>query len=135
MDIMPGVAVESALDRCVAPLQHLGYEYVPAFEEEMPFRRYLRKPARGQEPAVHVHGVVVGAAFWEEHVLFRDYLRQHPRVAAQYAGLKRAVAQTASDREAYQEAKADFIASVLREARARASSDRDDGASVACSDP
>jgi len=116
IDIMPGVAHDTALGRCIAPLQGLGYEYVPAFEDEMPFRRYFRKPATAQEHAIHVHVVVVGDAFWDDHLLFRDYLRRHPAVVAQYEQLKRTIARTATDGEAYQDAKAAFIASVMREA-------------------
>ncbi len=60
--------------------------------------------------------VIAGRAFWDDRLLFRDYLRSHPTVAARYEEIKRAMARTVTDREAYQEAKMDFIASVLRDA-------------------
>ncbi len=116
IDIMPGVADDSALGRCITPLQGVGYEYVPAFEDEMPFRRYFRRGATAHVPAAHVHVVIAGGAFWDDHLLFRDYLRRHPTIAARYEEIKRAIARTATDRESYQEAKVDFIAPVLRDA-------------------
>jgi GrpB-like predicted nucleotidyltransferase (UPF0157 family) len=59
-----------------------------------------------------------GGEFWEEHLLFRDYLRAHTDVAREYEELKRALmASLAHDPPAYNDGKADFIASTLATAR------------------
>jgi len=67
----------------------------------------------------HLHIVEQTNDAWESHILFRDYLRAHPRVAREYYRFKRNLAiKYGSDREAYTEAKTSFIESVLSKARA-----------------
>ena len=51
-------------------------------------------------------------------MLFRDYLRRHSETAKEYAELKyRLASRHRDDREAYTEAKADFVSGVVRRAR------------------
>jgi GrpB-like predicted nucleotidyltransferase (UPF0157 family) len=58
----------------------------------------------------HLYVVVEGSKPHVDHIRFRDYLPDHPEVARRYAELKRALAeQHRDDREAYAEAKAEFI--------------------------
>ena len=62
----------------------------------------------------HLHLVRVGARRYADELAFRDRLRADPRVAADYAALKRKLAaRFAQDRESYTEAKSDFIRNVL----------------------
>ncbi len=42
----------------------------------------------------HIYVVVSGSEPHADHVQFRDYLREHPGVAQQYADLKRNLAKT-----------------------------------------
>ena len=57
-----------------------------------------------------MHLVPAGSRLWIERMAFRDYLRTHPDVAADYASLKRQLAERYRfDREAYTDAKAPFI--------------------------
>jgi GrpB-like predicted nucleotidyltransferase (UPF0157 family) len=54
-----------------------------------------------------------------EHLVFRNHLRAHPQVAAQYEALKRELAHThdantPQSMEAYSLAKSEFVANVLR---------------------
>lgn len=52
-----------------------------------------------------------------EQLAFRDYLRNHPELAAAYANLKKDLARRfATDRERYTESKTDFIRGVLESA-------------------
>jgi GrpB-like predicted nucleotidyltransferase (UPF0157 family) len=52
---------------------------------------------------------------WRRRLPFRDYLRAHPDEAARYAALKRDLAQRhATNREAYTDAKTDYVATVYR---------------------
>lgn len=121
IDIM--VAVQSLEDAgaCIEPLQGLGYEYVPRFEDELPERRYFRKGS----PRTHqVHMVELSSPFWERHLLFRDYLRAHPYVAAGYDALKRQLAeQYGTNRHGYTNAKTEFIHFVQERARAERETD------------
>jgi GrpB-like predicted nucleotidyltransferase (UPF0157 family) len=48
---------------------------------------------------------------------FRDYLRSHPKDASAYAALKRnLVHKFATDREAYNQGKTEFVSQILRRA-------------------
>ncbi|MBN8949021.1 MULTISPECIES: GrpB family protein [unclassified Rhizobium] len=54
-----------------------------------------------------------------ERLLFRDYLRAHPEFAAHYAALKRRLAEEAhGDWDHYTGGKSDFVADIVRRARA-----------------
>lgn len=108
------VAVREIADaaRCVAPLEAAGYEY--RGENGIPGRHYF---TRGEPRTHHLHLVELGGELWRSHLLFRDYLRRHPRVAEAYEDLKkRRAREHPEDRGAYTDGKADFIKSVLEAA-------------------
>ncbi len=73
----------------------------------------------------HDHHLYVCAPDWAGHgdqIAFRDYLRGHPRAALAYARLKRTLAaRHRNNRGAYANAKAGFVAAVLKRARSMAS--------------
>src|SRR5215217_1335020 len=50
IDIMVGVRSLEDSSALVGRLEAIGYEYVPEFEQQMPFRRYFRKLRGGGEP-------------------------------------------------------------------------------------
>jgi GrpB-like predicted nucleotidyltransferase (UPF0157 family) len=63
----------------------------------------------------------MGSDFWEEHVLFRDYLRSNPKAAEEYGKLKRGLANRFRfDRDAYRAGKVPFIDTVVDAARRQA---------------
>ncbi len=107
IDMMPTLRDLTDATRCIRPMEALGYEYVPQYEVFLPERRYFQK---GYPRTHHVHMVEVGSAFARRHIAFRDYLRSHPEAAAEYAALKRTLAQEhRTDRFAYTDAKSQFI--------------------------
>jgi GrpB-like predicted nucleotidyltransferase (UPF0157 family) len=114
IDIMAGIRAFADGERCVAPLEALGYLYKG--EADIPGRHYFRKPLDG--PAdYHIHMVVLGEDFWRRHLLFRDYLRAHPDAARDYYELKLRLAETHRwDRIAYTDAKTGFIEAALAKA-------------------
>ena len=116
IDIMVAVSHLADAEECIQPLKGIGYEYAPELEVSMPQRRYFDKgPA---EARIHLHMVELAGEFWQRHLLFRDFLRDHPQVAQEYEQLKRELAaEYGLDRAGYTEAKTSFIRSV--EARAR----------------
>jgi GrpB-like predicted nucleotidyltransferase (UPF0157 family) len=62
----------------------------------------------------HLHLVPQGSRRYEEELAFRDRLRADSGTADRYAALKRELAtRFGDDREAYTEAKGDFIRAVL----------------------
>lgn len=116
IDILIGVPDLNTADRCVPILVTLGYTYFPEQEVQMPERRYLDR--LDENGSYHLHMVQSGGEFWERHLLFRDYLRSHPEVAAQYDRLKRDLADRYhTDREGYTNAKTEFIRSIEHQAR------------------
>jgi GrpB-like predicted nucleotidyltransferase (UPF0157 family) len=55
---------------------------------------------------------------WDDHLLFRDYLRAHPELAREYETIKRELAvQFINDKENYTDAKGPFVRSIVRRAR------------------
>lgn len=120
VDIMPGLRSLADAPRLIPFLETIGYEYVPAYESDLPERRFCRKDVAG-ERAFHLHIVETTSGFWERHLLFRDYLRAHPEAAAAYERLKRRLAaEYGSDRVGYTDAKTEFIRSVEETARKEA---------------
>ena len=120
IDIMFAVGEISDAHDCITPLNILGYEYIPF--PDFPERLFFRDGPMGEGPH-HLHATKFLSDFWEEKLLFRDYLRTHPVVAQQYYVLKNQLAKKyGADRERYEpytEAKSSFIESVLAKARAQ----------------
>jgi GrpB-like predicted nucleotidyltransferase (UPF0157 family) len=113
IDIMPGLrSLDDAL-HFVPAMEAIGYQYIPEYEDNLPERRYfVRPPGRGYAVTrlFHVHAVETTSRFWRRHQAFRDYLRAHPDACAEYAALKRRLAdEYGADREGYTEAKSEFI--------------------------
>ncbi len=117
IDIMPGIRYLYEASNCIAPLEKIGYKYVPEFEDVMPYRRYFRKDIDGQRTH-HIHMVETSHEFWERHLLFRDYLRKHPAIAQQYAELKKDLAaRYLKEGFDYTEAKTEFIKTIEKRAK------------------
>ncbi len=55
-----------------------------------------------------------GSKRYADELAFRDHLQENPQIAAEYLALKRNLASRfANDREAYTNAKSDFVRRVL----------------------
>lgn len=114
VDIMLGVQDSDDAEECLPKLKNIGYDDVTP-EPGNPEWYYCL----GTDLATsycHLHIVKFQSSRWTNHLLFRDYLRTHPDLATQYDDLKNEFAQTfRNDRQAYTQAKASFITSVLEE--------------------
>jgi len=123
IDIMPGVRSLADAERCLEPLEGIGYEYVPEYNELIPERRYFHKgPPQGRTH--HLHVVERASDFWERHLLFRDWLRTHPEDAQKYYLLKKELADRfGRDREGFTDAKTPFIEAIVASARSAQESD------------
>ncbi len=116
IDIMAGVPDFSCADDLVLKIQDLGYTYISRYEDEMPYRRFFKKP-ESNIVTHHIHMVEINSDFWIRHLLFRDYLRENQVTALKYADLKRQLAQKEwEDSNDYADAKSDFIRSVEQQA-------------------
>lgn len=120
IDLMVGLEDFSIADSVVPKIEALGYEYIQKYEDVMPFRRFFIKEQDGIRTH-HIHMVGIGGEFWERHILFRDYLREHPDVAEQYASLKKELAEREwEDVNDYADAKTEFIKGIENKARRQA---------------
>ena len=99
---------------CVAPLQALGYAYLPEYEARLPGQLFFRK---GQPWSHHLHVLQDDHPRWRRRLLFRDHLRNHPEAVRAYAKLKRDLAAAFDDdMSGYMNAKSAFVAATLAEA-------------------
>lgn len=113
IDILLEVTALSHLDNCNQALAASGY--LARGENGIAGRRYFIKG--GDRRSHQVHAFAAGDEQIIKHLQFRDYLIQHPEVAAAYAELKhRAVSQCENDIKRYQEMKQDFISHHLKQA-------------------
>jgi GrpB-like predicted nucleotidyltransferase (UPF0157 family) len=114
IDIMAGVQTLDHSRPAIAAAARLQYVYFPYRTDVM---HWFCKPSAA-ERTHHLHLVPVDSRLWIDRLAFRDHLRQHPTVAAEYAALKAELADRfRTDREAYTDAKAPFVARVLGVAR------------------
>jgi GrpB-like predicted nucleotidyltransferase (UPF0157 family) len=116
IDVMVGTRdVAATTDACAAPLQKIGYEYIP--KPAVLDRRFFRRGAWLLECMFHLHMVEMDGDTWRRYTVFRDVLRAEPDVARSYQELKRQLAtQYRFDRAAYTTAKNWFIAGVIARA-------------------
>jgi GrpB-like predicted nucleotidyltransferase (UPF0157 family) len=113
LDLLLGVSTLEEAGAAIPALASAGFEYRPEHEVAIPDRRYFVRPA-GNTLRVHLHAVLLGGLLWQQHLYFRDVLRQQPLLRDQYAALKRSLAVAhAGDKAAYTEAKAPFIRQAL----------------------
>jgi GrpB-like predicted nucleotidyltransferase (UPF0157 family) len=87
LDLMPVVGNSAELDRCQGKMKALGYDWWGEFG--LPGRRYCTKsdPTTGLR-SVQLHCYEDGSTEITRHLAFRDYLRAHPGLAAEYDHVK-----------------------------------------------
>ena len=118
IDIQISVQQLHPLDRYVQLLARAGYVHVP--HDDDAFAPFFHRPAAWPHTH-HVHVVAAGGDEEQKTLAFRDYLREHPQVAREYESLKKSLAQCysageCSTRQAYAEAKGEFIVRVTNQA-------------------
>jgi GrpB-like predicted nucleotidyltransferase (UPF0157 family) len=110
IDILVGVDDLTASRAAFDPLAELGYLYAPYRAEEM---HWFCKPHPSRRTH-HLHLVPTDSKRFRAELALRDRLRSDPAVTDEYAALKHDLAERfAGDREAYTEAKGEFIRRVL----------------------
>ncbi len=113
IDLLGGVASMAVADALMEPLLLSLYTTSAEFNATLTDRRWLMRWADGRRTH-HLHLVVMGSAQWLRRLRFRDALRVDASLAERYAYLKSDLAaQHRTDREAYTQAKTEFVVSVL----------------------
>ncbi|MCA6108961.1 GrpB family protein [Bradyrhizobium cenepequi] len=87
LDLMPVISNLAGLDECQGKLEALGYDWWG--ELGLPGRRYCTKsdPKTGRR-TVQLHCYEDGSTEITRHLAFRDCLRAHPTLAAEYDRVK-----------------------------------------------
>jgi GrpB-like predicted nucleotidyltransferase (UPF0157 family) len=120
---VPGMASKPVIDmialvedlggETAAVMQRAGYELPSRFNAHLVHRRFLCYPTSSYRTH-HLH-LVDEREGVEKCVRFRNTLRADPRLAGEYAALKRALAaRFRADREGYTMAKSRFIEDAVR---------------------
>ncbi len=115
IDILVGVRGLEESRSCFDRLAKVGYLYAPYRSDEM---HWFCKPDPSRRTH-HLHLVPADSPRFRDELAFRDYLRAHRDVAEEYGTLKRRLAKELEhDREAYTDAKAEFILATVHRAAA-----------------
>lgn len=128
---IPGLPAKPTIDMClivksfeladkhiIEKLTSVGYQYLPKLENTIPDRRYVQLLDKG-EHKFHIHIVEEDSERQEHYILIRDYLRENPQDANEYAKLKQKLSeQYTHDRAAYTDGKAEFITALYKKAKA-----------------
>lgn len=115
IDLMASVpSLEDVTSDRRAALERLGYRLQ---ETGMPGRLFYRRPSGVGELSNHLH--IVTADTWDtrNERLFRDHLRAHPQVAAEYGEMKRRLAAEEEAGLAYTKRKTELIQRVVDQER------------------
>lgn len=112
IDIAIGVKTENDMQEIKELLIKKGYNYCS--DAGSIDRSFF---AKGEEQCRthNIHVEMYGGISWQNHIMFRDYMIDHPEVAMEYGCLKRTLAKMyGNERKKYTEAKDDFIKSILK---------------------
>ena len=120
IDILVGVHGLEQSHASFDRLATLRYLYAPYRSGEM---HWFCKPEPNRRTH-HLHLVPTTSARFRDELAFRDYLRNHHDVAQEYGAMKRRLAKKFEhDREAYTDAKTEFILATVHKALNQTSRD------------
>ncbi|WLR56461.1 GrpB family protein [Mesobacillus subterraneus] len=91
IDIMLAADSLEQVEKATPAIEGAGYE--AKGENGIPRRRYFQKHDENGVRKVHLHSFEKGSHQLHRHLVFRDYLRAHPREARKYAEVKEKAAQ------------------------------------------
>ena len=121
VDILLEVKEGIVPEELIADIVSAGYLYTEQPDKPAPHMMFMKgyTPDGFGERVFHLH--VRYGGDWDE-LWFRDYLKTHPETAAAYAGLKQELkVRYEHDRDAYTDAKTDFVRRITRLAREESS--------------
>ena len=113
VDILIEIAPATDKDAVRRVMESAGYICMSASDERMSFNKGYT-PEGYAERVFHIHFHHIGD---NEEIRFRDYLIAHPDIAKEYESLKLGLLpKFRHNRDAYTEAKTDFVRRVVRDA-------------------
>ncbi len=112
IDIVVAVPALTRSSELITSLDSFGYTYKPF--DKIRERLFFAKEIQPEIRTHHLSLTEQGSSFWENHLLFRDYLRQNDELAAEYIDVKKGFADYyARTNHIDAEWKSDFVARVL----------------------
>ncbi len=112
IDIAIGIEFLKIGEKCIKPLEKLGYEY--KHDAGIKGRHFFAKGSE-KNRTYYIHVVKLNGRFWKNCILFRDYLRKHKRTVREYNELKEKLARRyKDDRETYTAQKDSFIRDIIK---------------------
>lgn len=113
LDLMVGVKTLGKPEEYTSDLQKLGYIF---HKDSRVDQQHILFVKGAEESRTHYLKVTAfGSDFWEEHVVFRDFLIQHPEYARQYEELKlKLLEEHKGTRIPYTKGKDSFIRNILK---------------------
>lgn len=91
IDILLAADKLAEVDQATPQIEDVGYE--AKGENGIPGRRYFQKSDENGIRKVHLHAYEKGNPELHRHLVFRDYLREHPEEANRYAEVKERAAK------------------------------------------
>jgi GrpB-like predicted nucleotidyltransferase (UPF0157 family) len=115
IDLLGVVGDLKWIDQQTKQMESLGYEVMGQFGIDG--RRYFRKSNAKDQRTHHLHVFQSGSVHIERHLAFRDYLRHHTPVAAEYSALKQSLTSgTGASWDKYLDGKDPFIKATEKDA-------------------
>ena len=117
IDMIIEIPEKTNNENIIKGLKSIDYHYIQRLDNPPPHmmfaKGYTKSGFKGQ--AYHIH--IRYSGDWDE-IYFRDYLKKNPGAASEYGVLKQKLAEKyKNDREAYTDAKTDFVKRITAIAR------------------
>ena len=112
LDIAVAVENIEALKSVIPVLTAAGYDILDSIETK---GEVLARKGTPDNRTHYIHVEILGDTYWNNHIMFRDFLLKHQEYVKAYEKLKKDLAkQFSDDRKKYTAAKNDFIQNVLK---------------------
>lgn len=112
LDIAVAVENIEALKSVIPILTEAEYDILDSIETK---GEVLARKGTPDNRTHYIHVEIFGDTYWNNHIMFRDFLLKHQEYVEAYEKLKKDLAiQFSDDRKKYTDAKNDFIQNVLK---------------------
>jgi GrpB-like predicted nucleotidyltransferase (UPF0157 family)/RimJ/RimL family protein N-acetyltransferase len=124
---IPGIHAKPVIDILIAvrnlseftekeihKIESLGYRYNPKFETLLPNRRYFQNEDINGVRTYQIHMVQYPSPWYEQPILFRNYLRSYENSSREYEQLKFELAQKFDNTIDYANGKNDFCLKIMK---------------------
>ena len=116
LDIAVAVKDEKTLIELIPIMTEAGYDVLDSIADK---GEILARKGTPEARTHYIHIEVLNSEYWNNHILFRDYLLKHPEYIKKYEDMKREMQKLyKDDRKQYTAHKNEFIKLILEKAKA-----------------